>query len=413
MENFVYYGPTKMLFGAGSFENFAEEILPYGKRVLFVYGQRHIKENGIYDKVIKQFKAAGIEWVELGGVHSNPWLDFAHKGIELCRTEKIDFVLGVGGGSTSDTAKTIAAGAKADYDIWESYLDFHTRIPDSDKKHIPTDALPIGVVMTKAGTGSDFDLTAVVTNDKTLEKLILMTPAIYPKFSVCDPTLTYTLPATQTAYGIADMMTHYFEQYFSASKNTQTLDRMKEGILKSIIEVAPTALESPSDYTARSNLMYCSSWSCSAQNITGVIPEWSSHFIEHELTGMLDLNHGLGMAIIYPAWMKYVIKTNPGRFAQYAERVWDVKRNGRSDLEVGMEGIEKTQAFWSSLGIPQTLGKAYVPASKSQEDPDNPRAAFDSSILAKAAKQAVRFGPLGFFKTLDENDVLNILNMAS
>jgi len=283
MENFIYYGPTKFLFGKDQFENLGEEILPFGKKILFTYGENHIKKTGVYDRVVKQLKDAGIEWIELGGVHSNPRMSLVRKGINICREENIEFILAVGGGSTSDTAKAVAMGVNADFDVWGCFEDFLKRVPDSDKRNVG-EALPVGVVITKSGTGSEFDLTTVQTNPETKEKLLYMNPAIYPKFAILDPTLVYTLPADQTAYGVADMMTHYFEQYFVPSKGDEFLDRMKEANLQTIIEMGPRAVKNPEDYDARANLMYAATWSCSAQNITGVIPEWTSHFIEHEVT---------------------------------------------------------------------------------------------------------------------------------
>lgn len=396
MENFVFYAPTKLLFGAGQFENLPAELAPYGKRVLLVYGRNHIKEFGVYDRVCAMLKSAGVTWVELGGVQSNPRMDLVHKGIEICREKDIEFILAVGGGSVSDTSKAIAAGVKAEFDIWDAFADFLRRVPDEEKK-IPQDALPIGVIMTKAATGSEFDLTSVVTKwEEPHEKLLHMNPVFYPRFAICDPTLTYTLPPDQTAYGMADMMTHYFEQYFGPSENTEFLDRMKEAVLKTVITCGPHALENPKDYVPRADLMYSAMWSCSAQNITGVVPEWTSHFIEHEITALTDLNHGLGMAIIFPAWMRYVIGDHPDRFARYASEVWDIPRDGRDDLEVGMEGIEKTVEFWSSLGIPKSWSEAGV----------------DESVLPTAAKRALRFGTMGSFKQLEEDDVLKILQSA-
>lgn len=393
MENFVYSAPTKLLFGQGQIDNLAAEILPYGKNILFLYGQKHIKEFGLYDKVCGMLKTAGITWTELGGVHSNPRMDLVYKGIDICKEKNIDFILAVGGGSTSDSAKAIAAGVKSDFDIWQCYEDFLKRIPDAEKK-MPTDALPIGVVITKAATGSEFDLTSVVTKTEAPpEKLLCMNPVFYPRFSICDPTLTYTLPKDQTAYGMADMMTHYLEQYFTPSADTEFLDQMKEAVLRTVITCGPHALKQPDDYVPRADLMYAAMWSCSAQNITGVVPEWTSHFIEHELTALTDINHGLGMALIMPAWMRYVIDVNPAKFARYAENVWGIERDGRSDLDVGLEGIDRTVEFWSSLGIPKTFAEAGV----------------DADVLPTVAARAVRFGTMGSFKPLEEADVLKIL----
>jgi alcohol dehydrogenase len=395
MENFTYYSPVKFLFGKGQIDNLAEELKIYGKKILFVYGQGHIKKYGVYDKVITALKDAEKDVIELSGVHPNPRIELVRKGIEMCKKEEVDFILAVGGGSVSDTAKAIAVGVKNDFEVWDMYEDFLKQIPNEEKT-TPIDSLPFGVVITKSGTGSEFDLTSVQTNEATNEKLLCMNPVFYPKFAILDPTLTYTLPADETAYGIADMMTHYFEQYFVLSQDTSCLDNVKEGMLRTIIEHAPKAVKKLDDYTSRSNIMYAGAWSCSAQNITGVIPEWSSHFIEHEITALCDLNHGLGMAIIMPAWMKYVVKRIPGKFAQFAENIWGIERKGRSDEEVGLEGINKLQDFWKSLGIPTTFTEAGV----------------DTSILPKAAKRAVRFGPLGTVAHLEEKDVLNILELA-
>lgn len=401
MENFIYQCPTKLLFGEGQLENLAEEILPYGKHILFVYGQKSIKESGLYDRISTLLKTAGIEWIELGGVTPNPKLSLVNKGVEICKKEKIDFILAVGGGSVIDASKAIAAGSKVNYNIFNAYHYFHSDLMHTPKirsteVYIPSEALPIGVVLTKSGTGSEFDLTSVVTDLDAQEKLLIMNTVFYPKFSICDPTLLYSLPNDQTAYGIADMMTHYFEQYFSPSANTEFLDEFKEGMLRTIIKSGLRTVENPTDYITRSELMYAASWSCSTLNITGVIPEWSSHFIEHEITAITELNHGLGMAVIYPAWMKYVSKEHPEKFAQYGIRVWNLVKGNRSDYDLAQEAIQKTQDFWSSLGIPSSLSQIGI----------------DPSIFPHVAKQAVRFGPLGSLKLLEEQDVLNILEMA-
>jgi hypothetical protein len=224
-----------------------------------------------------------------------------------------------------------------------------------------------------------------------------MNPVFYPRFSICDPTLTYTLPREQTAYGIADMMTHYFEQYFTPSSNTEFLDQMKEAVLRTVITCGPHALTNPTDYAPRADVMYAALWSCSAQNITGVIPEWTSHFIEHEVTALTDLNHGLGMAIIMPAWMRHVIDVSPPRFARFARNIWGVEQRGRDDMAVGLEGIDRLVEFWASLGIPRTFREAGVSAD----------------VLPVAARRAVRFGTMGSFKPVEEQDVLRILQAAA
>jgi len=399
MENFVYSNPVKLLYGQGQLDNVAQEILPYGKRILLVYGQKHIKEDGTYERISQLLREAGIKWYELGGAQPNPRVELVRKGIEICRNENIDFVLGVGGGSASDTAKAIGIGVKVNYDIWDAYEDFHAIMHGAsanEHPHVPTETLPTGVVITKAGTGSEFDYTSVLGNQATHEKLMVINKVVYPRFAIHDPTLTYTLPRKEIAYGIADIMTHLFEQYFTLSKDTDILDRYKEAGLKTVIESGTRALAQPQDYAAQSHLLYIAAWACSDQSMCGAAGGWAAHMIEHEISAAVDLNHGLGMAIVYIAWMKYVIEVIPEKFAQYGERVWGIERRGRTALEAGREAIEKTAEFWSSLGIPLTLGKAGV----------------DTSIIPKAAKQAVRFGPLFSIKQLAEDDIVKILEMA-
>lgn len=397
MDNFIYEKPGRMYFGRGQLENLSEEVSRYAKRILLVYGENHLRSTGTFDRIAKLLRNAGIGFEELPGVHSNPRVSLVRKGIEICRENDIGFVLGVGGGSTSDSAKAIAAGVELNGDIWNAYEDFHTRKPDSEKNYLVREALPFGVIMTKAGTGSDFDCTSVMSNWDTHEKLMVIANPLFPKFTICDPELTYTLPKDQTAYGTADMMTHIFEQYFSHTAAAPAQDRIKEGLLRTMIECGPAAIRDPKDYVARANLLYCASWACSQLVQVGVVNDWASHLIEHELSAITDVNHGLGMAVVYPGWMRYVIESGPEKFAQYGERVWGISRHGRSDLEVGYEAIDKTQEFWRSMGIVTTLREARV----------------DATVIPQASRQAVRFGPIGAYRPLEEYDVFQILNSVS
>ncbi len=399
MDNFEYEKPGRMFFGRGQLDALPAQIAKYSpsRRILLVYGQQHLKASGVYDQITSLLRKNGIACAELPGVHSNPRVELVRRGIGLCLDQGVDFVLGVGGGSASDTAKAIAAGVKLKGDIWGAYEDFHTRIPNSEKKYVVREALPFGVVMTKAGTGSDFDCTSVMTNWDTHEKLMVIAEPLFPRFTVCNPELTFTLGADQTAYGTADMMTHVFEQYFSHTSESPTQDRIKEGLLKTMIECGPTAIAEPTNYAARANLLYCASWACSQLAQVGVVNDWASHLIEHELSALTDVNHGLGMAVVYPGWMRHVIEAGPEKFAQYGERVWGIDRRGRSDLDVGHEAIDRTQEFWSSMGIPTTLAEAGV----------------NANVIPRAARQAVRFGPIGAYRPLEEHNVLEILNSVS
>jgi len=395
LENYDYLNPVRLLYGKGQIANLGKLILPYGKKVLLVYGQKHLKETGVYSRITNTLKSSGITIVDLEGVHSNPRLHLVKKGIQICRDENIDFILAVGGGSSSDSAKAIGIGTKVNYDIWQAYEDFHSlmHMNEGQFPHVPTQSLPIGVVMTKAATGSEFDYTAVLSNRDTKEKLMVINKVLYPKFAIQDPTLTFTLPKEQIAFGIADIMTHYMEQYFVVQENTLILDRTKEAGLKTVIEAGKAVMANPQDYVAQSYLLYCAAWACSDQSMTGALGAWASHQIEHEISAITDLNHGHGMAIVYLGWMKYVHESLLHKFARFAEKVWSIKRGGKSDSQMAAEGIEKTTEFWKSLGITLNLSDAGV----------------DESVIPEAAKQAVRFGPLGFIKQLTEDDVVKIL----
>ena len=399
MDNFIYSNPVKMLYGKRQSDNIAKEILPYGKNILFVYGEKHLKATGMYDKITKQLKDAGIEYTDLGKIHINPRLSSVQEGIKICKEKKIDFILAVGGGSVSDAAKAIGVGAKVDYDIWMAYEDFHNIMlgNQGDFPHVPTETIPTGIVMTKPGTGSDFDYTSVLTNTETKEKLMIINKTLYPKFSILDPELTYTLQRNESMYGTADIMTHIMEQYFTPTENVDALDGFKESHLRNVIKSGKDVIANSHDYNAQSNLLYIASWACSDQNMTGTSGGWESHLIEHELTAATDLNHGHGMAIVYLGWMRYTIEYIPQKFRKFAENVWNVDTTGLTDIEAGMQGIEKTAQYWQSLGISLSLESVGI----------------GEDVIKHAAKRAARFGNIGTVKKLDEQDVYNILKSVS
>ena len=399
MENFDYFNPVELLFGEGQLDALGDRILPHGRRILFVYGRNHLKADGVYDHIATLLRKAGIEWVDLPGVQPNPRYALVKQGIALCREHDLQFVLGVGGGSVSDTAKAIAVGTPVDYELWDAYLDFNTSMhhPEIAPKHPVGDVLPFGVVMTKAGTGSEFDYTSVLSNAETREKLMIINKSIYAKFAIDDPVLTATLPIEETAFGVADIMTHFLEQYLSPSHNTLVLDRIKEGQIEAVVEAGRKVMEKPGDYNARATLLYAAAWACSDQNMCGAIPEWSSHLIEHEISAATDFNHGHGMAIIYSGWMPYVLESIPWKFAQFAERVWGVERKGRSDIELGQEGIERTKDYWRSLGIDLTFSGSGL----------------DTSIIPYIAERTVRFGKVGSDRNLEKSDIEAILKSVA
>ncbi len=395
MENFNYYNPVNMLFGKGQINNLAECITPYGKRVLLVYGQKHIKQTGLYYKIVAMLDNAGISRFELEGVHPNPRYKLVEEGIEICRKEGIEFILGVGGGSVSDTAKAIAIGVKMDFDVWDAYEDYNYAMHDPSKvaTHVVGEVIPFGIVMTKAGTGSEFDYTSVLSRRETKEKIMIINKKIYAKFCIDDPDLTLTTPVDESMYGVADIMTHFLEQYFSPSQNTLVLDGIKEGQIKAVIEAGRRVKKNPNDYDARSYLLYAAAWACCDQNMCGAIPEWSSHLIEHEFSAQTDLNHGHGMAIVYAGWMPYVLESIPHRFAQYAQNVWGIERNGRNDMELGKAGIDATKAYWEELGITLSLSAAGV----------------EEKYIDIVAERTMRYGGLGSAKSLSKEAIIKLL----
>ncbi|HOA41707.1 MAG: iron-containing alcohol dehydrogenase [Halanaerobiales bacterium] len=386
MENFVFQNTTKIVFGKGTENHVANEIKGLGKNVLLHYGGGSIKKYGLYDRIVASLKEAGLNFVELGGVQPNPRLSLVYKGIELCRENKIDFILAVGGGSVIDSAKAIAIGVPYQGDVW----DFYTG------KAQVEEALPIGVVLTIAAAGSESSPGSVITKEEGELKRDCLSDLIRPKFAILNPELTYTLPEEQTLYGAADIMAHLMERYFTQTKDVDFTDRLLEGALKTIIKNLPIVLKDPQNYGARAQIMWAGTVAHGDLLGTGRIGDWASHNIEHELSGIYDVAHGAGLAVIFPAWMKYVYKENIARFAQFAVRVWDVEADFNNLEEVALEGIRRIENFFKSVGLPVTLGELGIPEDK----------------LELMAEKCTERGPVGNFKKLFKEDVLKIYRLA-
>ncbi|WP_281887422.1 iron-containing alcohol dehydrogenase [Paenibacillus sp. YYML68] len=388
MNSFTFYNPTRIMFGPGMADQVGEQVAALGSRkVLLVFGGGSIKQTGLYDRITEQLAASGIAFVELAGVDPNPRLTTVHKGIELCRSEGVELVLAVGGGSVIDAAKAIAAGVPYEGDVWDFYM----------RKAEVKRALPLATVLTITATGSEMNGNTVITNWKEQLKKAFGSIHTFPKLSILDPTLTFSVPANQTVYGIVDMMSHVFEQYFSLTPNTPLQERLCESILQTVIENGEAALRNPQDLDARSNLMLCGTYALNGGMISvGVQTDWASHGIEHEVSAIYDIAHAAGLAIIFPNWMKYVYQARPERFAQFAVRVWQVDPAGKSTEELALAGIEATRQYFTRIGAPATLGDLNI----------------GEEHLERMAKETVRFGPVGSFKPLHEADVLEILRMS-
>ncbi|RDU36896.1 NADH-dependent alcohol dehydrogenase [Neobacillus piezotolerans] len=387
MDNFIFHNPVRLIFGKGQLSELKNEVPKYGKKVLLVYGGGSIKRNGLYDKVNSLLKEIGAEVFELAGVEPNPRVSTARKGIDICKTEGIDLLLAVGGGSVIDCTKLIAAGAKYDGDAWDIVL----------KKAEVKDALPFGTVLTLAATGSEMNAGSVITNWETNEKYGWgAAPHTMPKFSILDPVNTFTVPKDQTIYGIVDMMSHTFEHYFHKAGNTPYQDRMCETLLQTVMETAPKAVEDLENYEYRETLLFCGTMALNGMINMGFRGDWATHNIEHAVSAVYDIPHGGGLAILFPNWMKHNLKNDPARFKQMAVRVFGVDPTGKTDEEAAIEGIEKLREFWSSIGAPSRLADYDI----------------DDSKIELMADKAIANGEFGGFVTLNKDDVLSILRAS-
>lgn len=349
MNNFTFWSPTKFVFGRDTEALTGDLVKQFGgKKALIVYGGGSVVRSGLLDRVKKSLDDAGVIWEEMGGICPNPTDDRVYEGIELVRAHGIDFLLAVGGGSVIDTAKGIACGVPYEGDFWDFYCG----------KKIVEKAMPVGVVLTIPAAGSEGSGNSVITKKDGLIKLSLRTEsALRPRFAVMNPELTFTLPPYQTACGIVDMMAHIFERYFSNTPGCETTDRVAEGLLTEIIAEAHKIMDNPLDYDARANIMWSATLAHNGLCGTGRVEDWASHFIEHELSAIYDVAHGAGLAVVNPAWMTWVIRTNPSKVAQFAERVMGVKPEGRNEREIAEEGIARLKDFYRSIGMPVTLGE--------------------------------------------------------
>lgn len=386
MRKFEFYNPTKLIFGQGTLEALKTEVPKYGKNVLLMYGGGSIKRSGLYDKVMAELSAIDAVVTELSGVEPNPRLSTVHKGVELCHEHNIDLILAVGGGSVLDCAKAVAVGAKYEGDMWDFV----------ERKAAAQDALPLGTVLTMAATGSEMNSGSVITNEVTKEKMGWGSVYAFPAFSILDPENTFTLPRDQTVYGMVDIMSHVLEHYFHTDGNTPVQDGFCETLLRTVIETAPKLIEDLNNYELRETIMYCGTMALNGMVSMGFAGDWATHNIEHAVSAVYDIPHGGGLAILFPQWMKYNLDTDPARFRKLAVNVFGVDPAGKTDKEIGLEGIEALRSFWDSIGAPKTLADYDI----------------DDSEIGSMADKAVRFGPFGNFRKLDREDVVEIYKMA-
>lgn len=389
MQSFAFYSPTRFVFGKGTERQAGSLIRELGgTRVLLVYGGGSIKRSGLYERVVASLDEAGLPHVEISGVKPNPRSGLVYEGIALGRREGVDFVLPIGGGSAIDTAKAIALGIPYDGDFWDFYCG----------KVVPKTVLKHGVVLTIPAAGSEGSNSSVITLEDGMLKRGLSTDLNRPLFAIMNPELTYTLPPYQTACGIVDMLAHIMERYFTHTGGVDLTDRMAEALMQGIVKAAPAVMENPADYDARANLMWAGMLAHNNSVGVGREQDWASHQIEHELSALYDCAHGAGLAVTFPAWMRYVYKRDVMRFAQFAVRVWGCEMDYRAPEATALAGIDRMEAFFRSLGMPVTFAEL---------------GANEADIPALAAK-VVRGpnGTCGHFVELDTPAIEAVLRLA-
>lgn len=382
IKNFIYQNPTKLIFGKDQIKRLSKEVQNFGEKVLLVYGGGSIKKNGLYEQIKNELKDFQI--FELGGVEPNPRVSTARKAIEIIKENNIDFILAVGGGSTIDCTKLISAGVFYEGDAWDIVIG----------KYFPKKALPFGVILTLAATGSEMNSGSVITNLDTGEKLGWGSPLVYPKFSILDPVYTFTVPRNQTVNGIVDMMSHLLEQYFNKEHNP-LLDTFIEGAMKTIMKYAPLALENPNDYEARSVLMLSATIALNHSLDLGVIGDWGTHRIEHAVSAVYDIPHGEGLAIIMPNWINFVISKDMDRVKEFAVNIMGIDTQNKNDVDIAKEGALKLQEFWKNIGSPVKLSEVNIEEKTLGQ------------IADLAAKQVV-----GNAYSLTRDEIYQILKMA-
>lgn len=380
MENFHLTMPTHIYFGKDSVKKITKELSQF-KKILLVAGSGSIKKNGIYEKVISQLESMQVKWTELWGIVPNPDIDKVREGIELIRKNDIQFILAIGGGSVIDTAKAIATGFYYNGDPWELFYD--------ERK--VQKALPLGVVLTLPATGSETNGNSVISNRATKEKLAIHNDILRPKFAILDPQFTYTLPSIQTAAGSADILAHIYEQYFSNSKAFM-IDRISESIMKTVIHYTPIALKDPENYEARSELMYASTLALNGLLSSGKITDWATHAMEHEVSATDDITHGVGLAVLFPRWMKYCYDEERNwKYRDYAKNVWGISE--KDEYSTSMLAIDMTSRFFKDIGLPSSFNDLGIDKSKIDIWVDS---------IVKRRKS------IGSFKVLFEQDIKNI-----
>ncbi len=386
MENFRFHNSTEIIFGKETENSVGSEVKKYADRVLLHYGGDTIKKIGLHAKVIKSLENEGVKYFELSGVQPNPTLAKIYEGIKICRDNNIKFILAIGGGSVIDSAKAIALGVPFDGDVWDFFMG----------KAKPKEAIALGVILTVPAAGSESSVVTVIKNEETLMKKGMHSHLMLPKFAILNPELTFSISAFQTACGAADIMSHVMERYFTQTKKADLTDRLCEGALRCIIENTPIVLADPDDYDSRAEIMWTSTMAHNGILGAGRIEDWGSHKLGHELGAVYGVAHGASLAVIFPAWMKYVYRQNIKRFVQFAVRVWGIDPCFGTDEEVALKGIDSIIKFFHEMGLPVTLKELGITDDR----------------YAEMAEKELQWGAIGNFMKLGKEDIVNIFKIA-
>jgi len=391
MNNFDFYAPARILFGRGEENRIGELLRPHASKILLHYGGGSVKKSGLLDRVTASLNAAGVAWVELGGVKPNPRLSLVHEGIDLCKKENVELILAVGGGSVIDSAKAIAMGVYYDGDIWEVY---------EQGKGIEK-ALPVATILTIPAAGSESSGDTVITNEEKQLKLGYGNSHLRPLLSVMNPELFFTLPANQLANGVADMMSHVFERYFTNTTHTDLTDGLCETVLRTLMKNALIAKDDMSNYDAWAELGFSGTVAHNGLVGMGRDQDWGCHNMEHELSAIYDVAHGAGLAVLTPGWMEYVYKDNVPMFVQFAVNVMGVNGSYRDPDAIVMEGINRLREFFRKMGLPGTLAELGIGEDRLEE------------MAKKCTGEALGSEhPVGGLKKLYWQDVLNIYKLV-
>jgi alcohol dehydrogenase YqhD (iron-dependent ADH family) len=393
--NFEFHNPTHLVFGAGALSRLGEVVSKHGKKALIVTGGGSVKRNGTFDRAVTSLKDAGVAVAECTDVEPNPRISTVRRGAQIARDEGCDVIVALGGGSTMDASKVMAAAFYYDGDPWD--MIYHGQ-PDP---YIPTRALPIITVPTLAATGSEMNMAAVISNEETNEKSFAQTECLYPKVALVDPELTVSVPKNHTAYGVCDLITHVTEGYFNGVDGTPTQDRFAEGVILTAMEWGPKAIADGKDLEARTQVQLASIVALNGWVNSGTNGGYPVHMIEHTLSAYHDITHAAGLAVINPSWMRFAARHRPQKFVQFAERIFGLKAKGADDLDCALQGIDRFEDFLKSIGCPTRLSELDI----------------DDTLIRRYAQDTLRIihdenGNLPGRPAMTEADIIEVLQSA-